>query len=33
LSTDPPNIEGARAFLRFLATPAAKAILLAHGVD
>jgi len=33
LSTEPPNLEGARAFLRFLASPAAKAILLAHGVD
>ena len=33
LSTDPPNPEGARAFLRFLDSPAARAILLAHGVD
>ncbi|MDP3083752.1 MAG: substrate-binding domain-containing protein [Rubrivivax sp.] len=27
------NPEGARAFLRFLATPAAKAIFVAHGID
>ncbi len=33
LSTDPPNLEGARAFLRFLASPTARAILLANGVD
>ena len=33
LSTEPPNLEGARAFLRFLASPSARAILLAHGVD
>ena len=30
---NPPNREGARAFLKFLGSPAAKAILLANGVD
>jgi molybdate transport system substrate-binding protein len=32
LAHDPPNPEGARAFLRFLAGPAAKAIFAANGV-
>lgn len=33
LAVDPPNPEGARAFFKFLASPAAKAILKAQGVD
>jgi molybdate transport system substrate-binding protein len=33
LAADPPNPEGARAFFKFLASPAAKAILKANGVD
>lgn len=33
LAHDPPNPEGARAFLRFLAGPAARAIFAANGVD
>ena len=33
LAADPPNPEGARAFLTFLASPAAKIILNAQGVD
>jgi molybdate transport system substrate-binding protein len=32
LSADPPNPDGARDFLRFLASAAARAILSAHGV-
>jgi molybdate transport system substrate-binding protein len=30
---NPPNREGASAFLKFLGSPAAKAILVANGVD
>ena len=30
---NPPNLEGANAFLKFLGSPTAKAILLANGVD
>jgi molybdate transport system substrate-binding protein len=33
LAADPPNPDGARAFFKFLASPAAKAILKAQGVD
>ena len=33
LSRNPPNREGAHAFLKFLGSPAAKAILVANGVD
>jgi molybdate transport system substrate-binding protein len=33
LSSEPPNPEGARAFFRFLASPAARAILTDYGVD
>jgi molybdate transport system substrate-binding protein len=33
LAAEPPNPEGARAFLKFLASPATKAILKANGVD
>jgi len=33
LAKDPPNREGAQEFLTFLGSPAAKAILLANGVD
>ena len=33
LAADPPNPQGARAFFEFLASPAAKAILKANGVD
>ena len=33
LAADPPNPEGARAFFKFLGSPAARAILAEHGVD
>ncbi len=33
LATDAPNIEGAQAFLRFLASPAAAAIFTANGLE
>lgn len=33
LSTEPLNAEGARALLKFLASPAARAILTEYGVD
>jgi molybdate transport system substrate-binding protein len=33
LAADPPNPDGARAFFKFLASPAAKVILKAQGVD
>ena len=33
LASDPPNEDGARAFFEFLASPEAKALLLANGVD
>ena len=33
LAMDPPNRKGAQAFLKFLGSPAAKVILVAHGVD
>jgi len=33
LAKNPPNREGAQALLKFLASPAAKAILVANGVD
>lgn len=33
LATDPPNPGGARTLLRFLGSPAAKAIFAANGVD
>jgi molybdate transport system substrate-binding protein len=33
LAAEPVNPDGARAFLKFLASPAAKAILAAQGVD
>ena len=33
LAFDPPNPRGAQALLRFLASPAAKAVLKANGVD
>ena len=33
LAADPPNPGGARTFLRFLGSPAAKAIFAANGVD
>ncbi|MGH6631434.1 MAG: molybdate ABC transporter substrate-binding protein, partial [Burkholderiales bacterium] len=33
LATDPPNPDGARAFFKFLGSPAARAILTEYGVD
>jgi len=33
LAKDEPNRDGALAFLKFLGSPAARAILVAHGVD
>lgn len=33
LAKDPPNCDGAQEFLKFLGSPAAKAVLLANGVE